>query len=109
MSKKGFTFKASGDHLCYDIKIHLEEDSSLEEVLHAFENFLRSSGFYINMDDYITIEEGIEIDFTPEPDDLLTEKGLDKLFKDIDKTISKTSNVVSMYKKSDKGEKDENQ
>jgi len=31
MSKKGFTFKASGDHLCYDIKIHLEEDSSLEE------------------------------------------------------------------------------
>ena len=106
MSKKGYTFTASGDQLCYEIKIHLEEDSSLEEVLHAFENFLRSSGFYINMDDYITIEEGIEIDFTPEPD-ILTEKGLDKLFKDIDKTITKTSNVVSMYKKTDKGDKNE--
>ena len=29
--------------------------------------------------------------------------------KDIDKTIAKTSNVVSLYKKTDKGEKDENQ
>lgn len=106
--KKGFTFTASGDHLSYDVKISLGEDASLEEVLNAFEHFLRSSGFYISMDDYITIEEGIEIDFTPDSA-TLTEESLDRLFKDIDKTIAKTSNVVSLYKKADKGEKDENQ
>lgn len=106
--KKGFTFTASGDHLSYDVKISLGEDASLEEVLNAFEHFLRSSGFYINMDDYLTIEEGIEIDFTPDST-TLTEESLDRLFKDIDKTIAKTSNVVSLYKKTDKGEKDENQ
>ena len=57
---KGFTFIASGDRLSYDVKVTLGEDASLEEVLNAFEHFLRASGFYISMDDYISIEEGLE-------------------------------------------------
>ena len=94
---EGFTFIASGDRLSYDVKVTLGEDASLEEVLNAFEHFLRASGFYISMDDYISIEEGLEIDFTP--DGPLDEDSFDTLLKDVDKMIHKSSNVVSLHNK----------
>ncbi len=95
---EGFTFIASGgDRLSYDVKVTLGEDASLEEVLNAFEHFLRASGFYISMDDYISIEEGLEIDFTPE--ESFDEDKFDTLLKDVDKIITKSSNVVSLHNK----------
>lgn len=113
---KGFTFTAKGDHLPYDVTITLPEDASLEELLHAFENYLRASGFYIDMDDFVTVDQGKQFDLEVEDlyqKDLAKEPcniaNIDKILNDVDKTLAKytkKSNVVTFIKK---GEDDENQ
>jgi hypothetical protein len=99
--KDGYTFTYKSERSSYDVKISLPYDASLEEVLNAFENFLRASGFYIDMDDYVSIEAGVEMDFEEE------EERFDKIMREVDKTferLSKTSNVISFSKKGENNE-----
>jgi len=98
--KDGYTFTYKSERSSYDVKISLPQDASLEEVLNAFENFLRASGFYIDMDDYVSIEAGVEIDFDEE-------ERFDKIIKEVDETferLTKTSNVISFSKKGENNE-----
>lgn len=115
--KKGFTFTATGDHLPYDVTISLPEDASMEELLHAFENYLRASGFYIDMDDFVTVEEGKQFDV--EVQDMYNKeltgktfgtKDINKILDEVDKTLSKytkKSNVVTFTKKGEEEDDDQ--
>jgi len=96
--KKGHTFTFADSKLgSFAVEISLPEDATLEEVLNAFETYLRSAGFYLQEDEFVTIDNGDDIDFT-------SDQNLDKLFREVDETldrIAKKSNVISFAKKSE--------
>ena len=102
--KNGHTFTfVNSKPSAFAVEITLPEDASLEEVLNAFETYLRSAGFYLETDEFLTIESGADIDFT-------SEEELEDMFREVDRTLEriskKTSNVLSFTKKA-KEKKDE--